>query len=142
MRFCSSSGQNIGQYIGHIAAGCSYQHNSCPTVLRVHIVQNSKEYFEKWMRYLKLKKNKMVKIQDGRYGSGLYKKMVCPPHVWMPPVHIKYKESMFCQTKGVSIYPIHLDAPCMLGCPSLLDGLLYVWMPPYVWMPCMLGHSP
>ena len=56
MRFCSSSGQNIGQYIGHLAAGCSYQHT----------VQNPKEYFEKWIKYLKLKK-KMAEIHNGRY---------------------------------------------------------------------------
>ena len=45
MRFCSSR-QNIGQYIGHLAGGCSYQHTE----------QNSKEYFEKWIKYLNLKK--------------------------------------------------------------------------------------
>ena len=43
MRFCSSSGQNIGQYIGHLTAGCLYQHT----------VQNSNEYFENWIKYLK-----------------------------------------------------------------------------------------
>ena len=49
-RFCSSSGQNIGQYIGHITAGCSYQHTSFP------IVQNSKGYFEKMDKICKIKK--------------------------------------------------------------------------------------
>ena len=51
MRFCS--GQNIGQYIRHIAAGCSYQ---CT-------VQNSKEYFEKMDKIFKIKKKKN-KIAD------------------------------------------------------------------------------
>ena len=64
-----------------------------------------------------------------------------PLYVWMPPVHTQNKESMLCQTKGVSIYthtfgcpicldasPVRLDAP-MFGCP------LYIWIPPYVWMP-------
>ena len=53
---------------------------------------------------------------------------VCLDDVWMPAVHIQYKESMLCQTKGVTI------------CPP------YIWMPPYVWMPpvcldapCMFG---
>ena len=48
---------------------------------------------------------------------------LCFDDVWMPPVHKQYKESMLCQTKGVSICPIHLDAPIYL------DGCLYVWMP-------------
>ena len=48
----------------------------------------------------------------------------------MPPVHTQHKESMLCQTNGVSICPIHLHvphvwmSPCMFGCPP------YVWMPP------------
>ena len=52
--------------------------------------------------------------------------------VWMPPVHTQHIESMLCYTKGVSICPIHLDAPiyvdapCMFGCPICLDGPLYV----------------
>ena len=37
MRFCSSSGQNIAQYIGHLTAGCSYQQT----------LQNSQEYLKK-----------------------------------------------------------------------------------------------
>ena len=67
-------------------------------------------------------------------------------YVWMPPVHTQHKESMLCQTKGMSICPIHLDVPipldthiylnapcmfgcsCMLGCPLCLDA------------PHMLGH--
>ena len=109
----SSSQQNIGQYIGHLAAVCSYQHTSFPTILRVHIVQNSKEFIEIWIKYLKLKKNKMVEIQDGRYSSGFYKKMACPHmlgcplYVWMSPY-----------------------------------ASLYVWTPPYVWMPLYVWVPP
>ena len=67
------------------------------------------------------------------------------------PVYTQHKESMLCQTKGVSIYPIHLDAPICLDTPMfecpLYDGIPpYAWMPPYVWMapwmfgcPCMSG---
>ena len=123
-RLCiSSSRQNIGQYSGHLTAGCSYQHT----------LQNSKEYFEKWIKIFKNKKNKMAEIQDGRYNSGLYNKM-CPPYVWMPSVHIQHKESMLCQTKGVSICPhtfgyLHMFEwpPCMLGCPHMFG------------CPCMFG---
>ena len=75
---------------------------------------------------------------------------VCLDDVWIPVVHIQHKESMLCQTKGVSICPhtfgfslyvwmpnvwmhslyvsmppVCLDTPCMFGCP------LYVLMPPY-----------
>ena len=46
-----------------------------------------------------------------------------PPYIWMPPVHAQHKESMLCQTKGVSICIIHLDAPCMLGCPQIYGGI-------------------
>ena len=46
-----------------------------------------------------------------------------PPYVWMPHLHTYHKESMLCQTKGVSISPIHLYTT------------LYVWTPPYVQMP-------
>ena len=53
MRFCSSSGQNIEQYIRHLAAGCSYQHK----------VQNSKEYFEKMDKIFKIKKKKWQKFK-------------------------------------------------------------------------------
>ena len=85
-----------------------------------------------------------------------------PPYIWMPPVHKQHKESILCQTKGVSICPhtfgcpICLDAPAVcLNAPKCLDGFLYVWMPPYVWTPpvcldtphvwmptCMFGHPP
>ena len=125
--------------------------------------KTQKEYFKKWIKYLKLKKK-----QDGRYSSGLYKKKECHPYVWMPPVHTQHKESMLCQTKAVSICPIHLDsyicldaslyvgmppiclvtlhvwmAPYMFGCPPYAS--LYVWTPPYVWVPlfgfpCMHEH--
>ena len=73
------------------------------------------------------KKNKMVEIQDGQYSSGLYKKGSAPPICLDAPVHKQHKESMLCQTMGVSI------------CPHMFDCPLYVWMPPYVWMPHMLG---
>ena len=73
----------------------------------------------------------MAEIQDGRYSSGLYKK-----NVWMPPLHTEHKESMLCQTKGVSIYP-HI-----FGCPLYINNtkkacfvqLRGVHMPPYIWM--------
>ena len=78
-------------------------------------------------------------------------KKVFPPYVWIPPVYTQHKESMLCQTKGVSICPIHLDAPiclnapCMLGCPHMFGYPLYVWMAPYaslyVWMP-LYGRVP
>ena len=48
----------------------------------------------------------------------------------MPPVHTQHKENMLCQTKGVSICSIPLDAPYMLGCPL------------YVWLPLMFGWPP
>ena len=50
------------------------------------------------------------------------------PYVWMPPVHTQYKENMLCQTKGVSICPIHLDSPISLDTSICLDA------------PCMFGH--
>ena len=31
---------------------------------------NTKEYFEKWIKYLKLKKKRMAEIQDGSYMYG------------------------------------------------------------------------
>ena len=47
---------------------------------------------------------------------------------------------MVCQTKEVSICPIHLDAPISLDTLIYLNAPLYVGMLPYVWMaPCMLG---
>ena len=55
-------------------------------------------------KIIKIKK-KDGRIQDGRCSSGLYQK-----NVWMPPVHTEHKESMLCQTKGMSICSIHLDA--------------------------------
>ena len=53
-----------------------------------------------------------------------------PPYVWMHPVHTQHRESMVCQTKGVSIYLHTFGFPNMFGCP------LYAWMPP------MFGHHP
>ena len=58
---------------------------------------------------------------------------VCFDDVWMPPVHTQHKESMLCQTKGVSIYPIHLDAPICLMSPCMFDAFC---MPGY---PHMFG---
>ena len=81
----------------------------------------------------------MAEIQDGRYSSGLYKKGFAPSYVLMPPVHTQHKESMFCQTKGVPICPIHLDAPYVRTSPYVwmpsicLAAPLYVWMLPNVW---------
>ena len=112
MRFCSSSGQNIGQYIRHPTASCSYQHT----------VQNSKEYFEKkWIKYAKLKKkSKMADVvQDYKkmFGCPLYiqnTKKACfvrlrgvhmLPYIWMLPVCKQQNESMFCPNKGASICP-------------------------------------
>ena len=57
----------IGQDIGHITAGCSYSTHQLTSLDK--FPQNSKEYFEKWIKYLKLKK-KMAEIQDGGYTYG------------------------------------------------------------------------
>ena len=112
------------------------------------------------------------------FGCPLYVQMapICldTSHIWMPPCMFGYphmfgcplvcldacctlqhKESMCCQTKGVSICPIHLDdpicldAPCMFGChlyvqvaPICLETPTYVWMPPVCsGGPHMFGHS-
>ena len=57
-----------------------------------------------------------------------------PQYIWIPPVHKQHKESMLCQTKQVSICPIHLDVPICLDSP------LYVWMPSIcLAAPCMFG---
>ena len=75
---------------------------------------------------------KIKKKQDGR-NSGWWKfkmtdivqdstKNVVPPYVWMPSVHTQHKESMLCQTKEVSICPIHFDAPICLDAPKCLDA--------------------
>ena len=61
-------GQNIGQFIRHLTAGCTYQHT----------VQNS-GIFWKMAKIFKIKKkNKMADFQGGGYSSGLYKKILCP----------------------------------------------------------------
>ena len=44
--------------------------------------------------------------------------------VWMSPVHTQHKESMLCQTKGVSI------CPHRFRCHHMLGYHLYVGMPP------------
>ena len=59
---------------------------------------------------------------------------VCLEDVWMPVVHVQQKESMLCQTEGVSICPIHLDTPCMFGHPHMLGWLPVCLESPYVLM--------
>ena len=67
---------------------------------------------------------------------------ICLDDVWMPPVHTQHKESMLCQTKGVSICPhtfgwpqmlgctpVCLNVPNMFGCPHMFGHTLYVWIP-------------
>ena len=69
------------------------------------------------------------------------------------PIHLDAHCTYTTQRKnalshyGMSICPIHLDAPyvwmapCMVECPHMCGHPLYVWMPPmfgcylYVWMP-------
>ena len=83
------------------------------------------------------------------------------PYIWMPPVHIQHKESMLCQTKGVSIYSHTFGCPlCVWMPPVCLDATICLDAP-YVWMafcmfgclicldtpvcldaPCMFGHPP
>ena len=95
------------------------------------------------------------------FGHPLYVWM--PPYVWtppvcldnvqMPPIYTKYKESMLCHTKGVSICPhtfgcplnapICVDTPCMFGCLLCFDttcmfGCSHMFgYPLYVWMPLL-----
>ena len=47
-----------------------------------------------------------------------------PPYICIPPVHKQHKESMLCQTKGVSI------CPHRFRCHHMLGYHLYVGMPP------------
>ena len=64
----------------------------------------------------------------------------CPLYVWMPAVHIQHKESMLCQTKGVSICPhmfgyspVCLGTP-VFGCPLNMCGHSHMFgCPMYVW---------
>ena len=111
---------------------------------------------------------KIKKKQDGRYSSGLYKKMFgCPLYIQ------NTKKACFVRFRGCPYAPIHLDAPCMFrcchmfgwptcmfghpmfghphmfGCPLMLrcslclDTPLYGQMPPHVWTPpCMFGFPP
>ena len=112
----------------------------------INTVQNSKEYFEKWIKYLKLKKNKMVEIQDGKYSSGLHTKKNCTPHMFGCPLYIhNTKKACFVRLRGCPYASIYLDAPiclnaphmppCMFGCPCMLGCPLYALTPPYVQMP-------
>ena len=64
--------------------------------------------------------------------------------VWMPPVHTQHK-ACFVTLRQCPYAPIHLDAPCMFGCPSCLDTPIcldapHMFEPPAlclgdVWMP-------
>ena len=73
--------------------------------------------------------------------------LVCFDDVWMPPVHTLHKESMLCQTKGVSICPNTFGCHHMFGCsPVCLDGPHMFGCPLYVWISlicldasCMFG---
>ena len=54
--------------------------------------------------------------------------------VWIPPVHVQHKESMLCQTKGVSICPNTFGCSLYIcntkkACFVRLRG---VHMPPYI----------
>ena len=72
----------------------------------------------------------MVKIQDGRYSSGLYKKMFgCPLYIH------NTKKACFVRLRGCPYAPIHLDAPICLDAPCMFDA-------PYVWTPLMFGWLP
>ena len=80
-------------------------------------------------------------------------------YVWMPAVHIQHKESMLCQTEGVSICthtfgcphvwiphmfgsPICLDASVCLDTPNIFGCPSYLWMLPYIWQhPNIQGGS-
>ena len=60
-----------------------------------------------------------------------------PPYICMPPVHKQHKESMLCQTKGVSICPHRFRCHHMLGyhlCvgmpPLCLDAAICLDAPP------------
>ena len=85
----------------------------------------------------------------------------CPLYVgdvWMSTVHTQHKESMLCQTKGMSICPhtfgclhmfrhhpygwmtpVCLDTYHMFGCPNCMFG--YVWMS-YAWMAPLCLDTP
>ena len=53
--------------------------------------------------------------------------------MWMPPVHQQQKESMLCQTEGVSICLYTFGCPHMFGHPHMSGCPSYLWMPPYIW---------
>ena len=68
-----------------------------------------------------------------------------PLYVWMPAVHVQHKESMLCQTDGVSTWPLYIwmhlyvwMPPVCLDIPKYLDTThmfgypSYLWMPPYI----------
>ena len=47
--------------------------------------------------------------------------LVCLDNVWMPPYIHNTKKACFVTLRECPYGPIHLDAPCMFGCPSCLD---------------------
>ena len=51
---------------------------------------------------------------------------VCLDNVWMPPYIHNTKKACFVRLRECPYAAIHLDAPCMFGCPISLDGPLYV----------------
>ena len=135
----------IGQYIGHIAAGCSYQHTSLakfPTV---------------WDSA----KNKMAEIQDGSYTYGgiqTYRKV---------SKHGAFKHTGgACASKHTGGASKHTGGIQTLQQAEVLQAVLYIWGQPniqgsiltfnrtsniwvvskhmgvtplYVWMPPMFG---
>ena len=84
-------------------------------------------------KVLKFKKKRQWKFKIADIIQGYTKKMF-PPYVWMPSVHTQHKESKLCQIKGVSICPHMFECPQMLRCPNMFGCLLYVLMPPYLYM--------
>ena len=63
-----------------------------------------------------------------------------PPYVWMPPVPTKHKESMLCQTKGVSICPHTFVHPCMFGCPHMF-GHPHIFVCPHMFGCSLYIHN-
>ena len=91
-------------------------------------MHNSKEYFEKWIKYLKIKKS-MVEIQDGGYSSGQYKSKWYVSHMFGCP------KACFVRLRGGHMPP-YIWMPHLFGCtpvcfnaPICLDGPVFVWIP-------------
>ena len=97
-------------------------------------MQNSKEYFEEWIKYLKQKnpKNSRGIVQD-------YKNKWYAPHMFRSTLCIhNAKKACFVRLRGCPYAPC-IWIPHMFGCPR------YVWMHLYVWVaPCMFRcpHMP